>query len=170
VNRDKSRYGYGLAQGRAGAILTAALLTVAPLLAQEPVGATNLPAAAAVATNALPTNLVLRVITAEVLRTMLQQTNDFVLIDVMPPLYYRDFHIKGAMSIPEKEIAATVASWPRYRRIVVYCLDQECETSRDVAVQLMKMGFLDVFQYGGGKREWRAKKYESMGPGKLLDD
>lgn len=143
------------------------LVTAAP--AQKP-ASSNPPPETVASTNMAPTNLVLRVITAEVLHTMLQQTNDFVLIDVMPPLYYRDFHIKGAMSIPEKEIAATVANWPRYRRIVVYCLDKDCDTSRDVAVQLMAMGFKDVFQYGGGKREWRAKKYESMGPGKLLDD
>lgn len=145
-------------------LVTILLLSTASLApAQET--ATNPPPAAASASNAP-----LRVITAEVLRTMLQQTNDFVLVDVMPPLYYRDFHIKGAMSIPEAEIPATVENWPRHRRIVVYCLDKECDTSRDVAVKLIAMGFRDILQYEGGKREWRAKKYESIGPGKLLDD
>jgi len=115
------------------------------------------------------TNQPLRIIRAELLRALLQRTNDFVLIDVMPRLYYQDFHIKGAMSIPEAEIPETVSSWPRNRRIVVYCLDAECDTSRDVARTLMDMGFTDVLQYEGGKREWRAKKYESVGKGKLLE-
>ena len=129
------------------------------------VTATNLPSPSATVTNVLP----LRIIRAELLRTMLQRTNDFVLIDVMPRLYYQDFHIKGAMSIPEEALAETVRDWPRRRRIVVYCLDVECDTSRDAARELMALGFTDVLQYEGGKREWRQKKYEAIGKGKLLD-
>ena len=128
------------------------------------VTATNLPPSVATVTNPP-----LRIIRAELLRTMLQRTNDFVLIDVMPRLYYQDFHIKGAMSIPEEALAETVRDWPRRRRIVVYCLDVECDTSRDAARELMAMGFTDVLQYEGGKREWHAKKYESIGKGKLLE-
>ena len=133
-------------------------------IATNMLSATNPPPPAVAATNAP-----LRVIRAELLRSLLQGTNDLVLVDVMPRLYYQDFHIKGAMSIPEPEIADTVRDWPRYRRIVVYCLDVDCDTSRDAARTLITMGFTDVLQYEGGKREWRAKKYESIGKGKLLD-
>lgn len=129
------------------------------------ISATNPPAAAVVAA----TNAPVRVIPAEILHELLRLTNDFVLIDVMAPLYYQDFHIKGAMSIPEPELAETVRDWPRGRRIVVYCLDKECDTSRVAARALMLMGFRDVLQYEGGKREWRDKKYEAVGKGKLLD-
>ena len=125
-------------------------------------------------TNAVGTNTVSslttpRVISAEELRAMLSGTNDFVLVDVMPKLFFRDYHITGAMSIPEPELAATVRDWTRDRRIVVYCLDRECVTSRDAARTLLKMGFKDVLQYEGGKREWHAKKYEGTGKAKLLD-
>ena len=154
------------------ALVTILLLSTASLApAQQSATATNMPPVTNAPPAAAVTNvLTLRVITAEVLRALLQRTNDFVLVDVMPPLYYRDFHIKGAMSIPEPEVAATVENWPRSRRIVVYCLDAECDTSRDAARTLLTMGFKDVLQYEGGKREWRKKKYESIGPGKLLDD
>ena len=146
-------------------IISILLLFVAGLAAQaqEFVVPTNRPPVAQA------TNLTLRVIRAELLHAMLQRTNDFVLVDVMPRLYYQDYHIKGAMSVPEAEIAATVRDWPRGRRIVVYCLDAECETGRDAAITLMSMGFSDVLLYEGGKREWRARKYEAMGKGKLLD-
>lgn len=144
-------------------LLALLLLTGASAEAQQP-AATNAPAPRAW------TNSPLRVIQAEVLRTMLQRTNDFVLVDVMPRLYFRDFHIRGAMCIPEAEIAATVRDWPRARRIVLYCLDRECESSRDAARTLLSMGFQDVLQYEGGKREWRQKKYEAVGPGKLLEE
>jgi len=152
------------------AFLTILVLLVAGVAAQaqESAVTTNTPA-----TNAPPvaavSNAPLRVIRAELLRSLLQGTDDFVLIDVMPRLYYQDFHIKGAMSIPEPELAETVRDWPRYRRIVVYCLDVDCDTSRDAARTLMDMGFTDVLQYEGGKREWRAKKYEAVGKGKLLE-
>ena len=120
-------------------------------IATNMLSATNPPPPAVAATNAP-----LRVIRAELLRSLLQGTNDLVLVDVMPRLYYQDFHIKGAMSIPEPEIADTVRDWPRYRRIVVYCLDVDCDTSRDAARTLITMGFTDVL-------------YESIGKGKLLD-
>ena len=157
---------------RMRAFLTILVLLVAGVAAQaqESAVTTNTPPA----TNAPPvaaaaTNTPLRVIRAELLRSLLQGTDDFVLIDVMPRLYYQDFHIKGAMSIPEAELAETVRDWPRYRRLVVYCLDVDCDTSRDAARTLMNMGFTDVLQYEGGKREWRAKKYEAVGKGKLLE-
>ena len=129
----------------------------------------------AVASNTVPTvaavsNQPMRIIRADLLQKLLQRTNDFVLIDVMPLFYYQDFHIKGAMSIPEAELAETVENWPRNRRIVVYCLDTDCDTSRVAARKLMNMGFTDVLQYEGGKREWRALKYEGIGKGKLLDE
>ncbi|MEI6210821.1 MAG: rhodanese-like domain-containing protein [bacterium] len=130
--------------------------------AQDPVAPTAPPVASA-------TNRILRVIRAELLHAMLQRTNDFVLVDVMPRLYYQDYHIKGSMSVPEEELAATVRDWPRGRRMVVYCLDAECESGRDAALTLMTMGFTDVLLYEGGKREWRARKYDAMGKGKLLD-
>lgn len=139
---------------------------VVPARAQEAdLPVTNPPPAAIAAA----TNAPIRVIPAEILHELLLRTNDFVLVDVMPALYYRDFHIKGAMSIPEEELAETVRDWPRSRRIVVYCLDRECDTSRMAARTLMAMGFKDVLQYEGGKREWRDRKYEAVGKGKLLD-
>ncbi len=117
-----------------------------------------------------PSNWVLRVIRAERLRTMLQRTNDFVLVDVSPRVYFRDYHIRGAISVPEEELAGTVRDWPRARRMVIYCLDQECGSGREVVRQLQLMGFADVLLYQGGKREWLARKYESVGPGKLMED
>jgi len=156
------------------ATILSLLVAVITVQAQECAPGTNPPPSVATGTNNTPsaataTNAPLRIIRAELLHAMLQRTNDFVLIDVMPRLYYQDFHIKGAMSIPEEEIAETVRDWPRRRRIVVYCLDVECESSRDAARTLMSMGFTDVLQYEGGKREWRRKKYEAIGKGKLLD-
>lgn len=144
-------------------LLAAALSGACTVRAQSGLPAATEPAPA------VATNAPIHVITAEQLRAMLKGTNDFVLVDVMPRLYFQDFHISGAMSIPEPEIAAAVRDWPRTRRIVVYCLDVECDSSRDAAHTLMAMGFTDVLQYEGGKREWRKKKYESLGRGRLLD-
>jgi rhodanese-related sulfurtransferase len=141
------------------------------VLAQQSAVPTNPPPPTLTAPVAVgPTNWTLRVIRAERLRTMLQHTNDFVLVDVSPRFFYQDFHIRGAMSVPEDELAQTVRDWPRQRRLVVYCLDKECESGRDAVHQLLLMGFADVILYEGGKREWHAKKYEAVGHGKLLDD
>jgi rhodanese-related sulfurtransferase len=147
------------------ALVPSLLLSLACLLAQAQERAAATPPPPAAVTNLQPR----RIIRAELLRTMLQRTNDFVLIDVSPALYYRDFHIKGAMSIPEPDLPQAVRDWPRSRRIVVYCLDEACESGRDATRTLMAMGFTDVLQYEGGKRDWHQKKYEAIGPGKLLD-
>lgn len=140
-----------------------------PVAAVEPAAVARAGAGPSLATNAAPVLAPIRILTAEALREMLGGTNDFVLVDVMPKLFFRDYHITGAMSVPEPELAATVRDWPRGRRIVVYCLDRECESSRTAARTLTRMGFTDVLQYEGGKREWHAKKYEGTGRAKLLD-
>lgn len=141
----------------------------APVAAGEPAAVARAGAGSSPATNAAPVLAPIRALTAEALREMLGGTNDFVLVDVMPALFFRDYHITGAMSVPEPELVTTVRDWPRGRRIVVYCLDRECESSRTAARTLMKMGFTDVLQYEGGKREWHAKQYEGTGRAKLLD-
>jgi rhodanese-related sulfurtransferase len=148
-------------------IMALLLLVAGTVGAQQSASSTNPPAPPLASA---PTNWILRVIRAERLRTMLQKTNDFVLVDVSPRLYYQDFHIRGAMSVPEEELAQTVRDWPRPRRMVVYCLDKECESGRDAVRLLQTMGFADVLLYEGGKREWHARKFESVGRGKLLDD
>jgi rhodanese-related sulfurtransferase len=138
--------------------------------AQQETMPSNPPAAGVTApAGIVPTNWVLRVIRAERLRTMLQRTNDFVLVDVSPRVYFRDYHIRGSLSVPEEELAQTVRDWPRARRMVIYCLDRACGSGREVVRQLQLMGFADVLLYEGGKREWRSRQYESVGPGKLIE-
>jgi len=47
--------------------------------------------------------------------------NDVVVVDVRSPDTYAKSHIKGAINIPEGEIALRAGSLPRDKTIVTYC-------------------------------------------------
>jgi rhodanese-related sulfurtransferase len=38
--------------------------------------------------------------------------------------------------------------------IVVYCMNEECESSREEARELQEMGYQHVLHYAGGKQGW----------------
>lgn len=141
------------------ATLMAGILTAGAVLAQTP-GPAKLAGAS--------TNAACPAITAEQLGALMRGTNDVLVVNVMTKLYFDDCHIAGSTNIPERQLAETVRDWPRDRRIVVYCKDAECETSRDAARTLARMGFTWLRIYEGGIKEWRARGFASVGPGNLL--
>lgn len=113
---------------------------------------------------------VCKTLAAEELRALMKSTQAVVVVNVMAKEYHDDCHIVGSICIPENQVAETVNDWPRNRRIVVYCRDRECDSSRAAARVLVSLGFTQVMAYEGGIVEWRAKRFETEGPGTLLPD
>ena len=89
------------------------------------------------------------------LKKMLDKKEDFVLIEVLEPEDYFDFHIKGAINLPLKNIASTVIKkHEKNKKIVIYCADYNCTSSSKAVKKLENLGFENVWEYSGGKREW----------------
>ena len=66
-------------------------------------------------------------ITLDELRAKIERGDDFVLFEVLGPMYWRKHHLPGALNMPPDRIletARTVVS-DRDREIVVYCWDDD---------------------------------------------
>jgi rhodanese-related sulfurtransferase len=81
---------------------------------------------------------------------------ELVLVDALAPLSYAGGHLPGATNIPPDRVDALA-----HRRIpsldtlvVVYCAGPDCDSSIDVASQLVGLGYRNVAHYRGGKHDW----------------
>lgn len=97
----------------------------------------------------------MKTITKEELKDKLDD-NDLILIEVLSEEKYKDEHIKGAINIPLKKIGMEARE--RFNKddlIVVYCSNYDCSASPTAAKKLTDMGFENVYDYEGGKKEWK---------------
>ena len=115
------------------------------------------------------TNAPIPVVTVEDLRALMVADKSLTVADARSREAYDDCHIPGAISAPEHQVADIARDWPRDRRIVVYCRDPQCQSSREAARTLLAMGFTRVTNCEGGILEWRAKGFETTGPAKMVE-
>ena len=79
-----------------------------------------------------------------------------ILIEVLSEDKYKDEHIKGAINIPLKKIGTEAKKqFNLDDEIVVYCSDKECTSSPTAAKKLDDLGFQNVYDFEGGKKEWK---------------
>jgi rhodanese-related sulfurtransferase len=81
-----------------------------------------------------------------------------VVIDVRPPVEFRQGHIAGARSIPLAELRRRLAELPKDRDIVAYCRGPYCVYA-DEAVSLLAEEGYRVRRLEGGYPDWRADGY-----------
>jgi rhodanese-related sulfurtransferase len=87
----------------------------------------------------------------------IEQGAALVLVDALPPLAYAGAHLPGAVNIPPERVDALAAKRiadPGIE-VVVYCAGPTCESSVEVAEQLVALGYTNVRHYSGGKQDWR---------------
>ena len=98
-------------------------------------------------------------ITRDELKCLLDSGKRPILVEVIGPNTFRDYHLPGAIRIPvdenfEQEIRAAVPDTGT--PVVVYCLDHGCKASPKAARQLDLLGYHNVYDYEAGKQDWRA--------------
>ena len=99
-------------------------------------------------------------INKEELRDKINSNEDIAVIEVLEPEEYKKGHIKNAINIPLGEIATKVRDKFDFdQEIVVYCSDYNCEASPTAAEKLKHTGFNHVYDYAGGKDEWKQAGY-----------
>ena len=93
----------------------------------------------------------------EELRQKVESGDAFVLVDALPPIAFAASRLPGAINIPPESVDGLAD-----RRIpdldsevVVYCANPVCESSGEVAVRLLELGYRNVRHYAGGKEDWR---------------
>ena len=95
------------------------------------------------------------------LKKMIDDNQNFLLVDVLPKDSFEKAHISDAVNIPLSETdfvnQVEQAAGNKNRKVVVYCASSECPASHNAAEKLDEAGFKDVSAYEGGIREWLEK-------------
>jgi len=83
----------------------------------------------------------------------------FMIIDARPPEDYKEAHVFGAISIPEKDFEKSLRLLPvdKGALMVVYCNDRKCVQSRRWAAKASAAGYTNVVVYSDGFPYWKEK-------------
>jgi rhodanese-related sulfurtransferase len=79
------------------------------------------------------------------------------IIEVLDAEYYNEGHLPHAINIPiddEFETSASLAVPNKDEPVIVYCRNESCEASTKAAERLEAMGYDNVMDYAGGKKDW----------------
>jgi rhodanese-related sulfurtransferase len=95
-------------------------------------------------------------ITREELAEKLERGEDIVLVEALPPMYYEDAHLPGAINMPHDQVdeLAPALLPDTSAEIVVYCANSPCRNSRIAARRLAELGYRNVRDYDAGKQDW----------------
>jgi rhodanese-related sulfurtransferase len=87
----------------------------------------------------------------------IEHGDDLVVVDALAPMSYAHSHLPGAINlIPERVDDEAGRRIPDLDAdIVVYCANENCESSVEVSERLVALGYTRVRHYAGGKDEWR---------------
>lgn len=87
--------------------------------------------------------------------TALIERGDVTVLDVRPSEEYRAAHIRGAISVPVRELKRHLAELPPGQQIVAYCRGPYCVYSYQ-AVRILRAHGFDARRLVDGLPEWRS--------------
>jgi rhodanese-related sulfurtransferase len=87
---------------------------------------------------------------------LIERGDPIVLIDALAPMSYAHSHLPGAINlIPERVDDEASRRIPDLEAdVIVYCANESCESSVEVAERLVELGYRRVRHYPGGKSDW----------------
>jgi rhodanese-related sulfurtransferase len=90
------------------------------------------------------------------LKAKLDRREPVVLVEALPPRYFADAHLPGALNIPHDQVDALAARLlpDKDAEIVVYCASTPCRNSTIAAERLAELGYTRVSDYKEGKEDW----------------
>ena len=99
-------------------------------------------------------------ITTDELKKKIDAEEKFVLVEVLGPETFAEFHLPGAINVPiddtfEANIQAKVPD--KNITVVVYCRDIECHASAKATKRMELLGYTTIFEYHNGKDGWKAQ-------------
>jgi rhodanese-related sulfurtransferase len=76
-------------------------------------------------------------------------------VEALSAKHYESSHLPGAINLPYEFVDEAERMLADKRaEIVVYCMNEECESSREEARELEETGYQHVLHYAGGKQGW----------------
>jgi rhodanese-related sulfurtransferase len=81
---------------------------------------------------------------------------DVTVIEALPASYYETAHLPGAINLPHDAVdeLAPERLPDKAAEIIVYCSNEACQNSTIAANRLTEFGYVNVFDYQAGKRDW----------------
>jgi rhodanese-related sulfurtransferase len=97
-------------------------------------------------------------ISREDLKAKIERGDDFVLVEVLPEMYYRHTHLPGAINMPPAQFEQLMPRLlpDKNMSIVVYCADLHCELAPQAVAKLSELGYTNAVDYAAGKADWVA--------------
>lgn len=103
-------------------------------------------------------------IDAATLKQKLDSNEKLHLVEVLAEKEFKRLHIPGAEHIQFGQIAGEAKKrFQKEDEIIVYCADPECSASPTAAKKLSDIGFTNVFDFVGGKKEWQEAGFPMEG-------
>ena len=97
----------------------------------------------------------IRFITIEQLLEMIENKDNFKLVEVLSEDSYKEGHIPGAINIPVDRLQKEASSkLEKTDTIVVYCASYHCNASTRAAEMLLNMGYKKTLDFKGSKKLW----------------
>jgi len=85
--------------------------------------------------------------------------HDATLIEILDKTHFDEFHLPGAINVPidggdfDSRIRSAVPS--KSQRVILYGQDASSPACTTAATRMEKLGYQNVFQYTGGKMDWK---------------
>ena len=95
-------------------------------------------------------------ITRDQLKSALDARQPLVILEALPPMYYEDAHLPGALNMPHDQVDALAGTLipSKDAQVVVYCANEPCQNSVIAARRLAALGYTNVREYAAGKQDW----------------
>jgi rhodanese-related sulfurtransferase len=96
-------------------------------------------------------------ISREEVRRLLE-TQQIILIEILPPEHFERAHLPGALNIPYERIATLAPALIPDKKslVVVYGLNFTWKTAQQAVRELVALGYTNVREYEEGKQDWVA--------------
>jgi rhodanese-related sulfurtransferase len=81
-----------------------------------------------------------------------------IFIDARDQWDHSEGHIPGSLNIPEFSFESEdidLKKIDKDKLLIVYCDGDDCDTSKRLALQILKLGYANVYVYLGGMNEWK---------------
>lgn len=93
---------------------------------------------------------------------MIENEDDFMLVEVLSRDQYEEGHLPGAVSLPVDDIDPAVSDVlpDQKKTVVTYCASYTCPASTNAARLLQEKGYRNVLDYKGSKKEWQQSGLE----------
>jgi rhodanese-related sulfurtransferase len=101
----------------------------------------------------------MKTIEANELKALLDRNEDVLLVNTLKAELFEKTRIPGAVNIPleDEDFVARVEEQAggKDKPIVVYCANQQCNSSEKAAEKLENTGFTAVTDFAGGFKAWQ---------------